>query len=124
MVLLFAAFLLLEISHFRDKIELAFEDKLSGRIKKAAVGRSEPGGPVPVRASSSSPLPRASWSQSGSVRRGRGLSRRLGRRVLHPELHPEHRAAWPREPGWGSSPWSSSGPSRDPSRAPWPSWWG
>lgn len=36
MVLLFVAFLLLEISHFRDKIELAFEDKLSGRIKKAA----------------------------------------------------------------------------------------
>ncbi len=35
MVLLFTAFLLLEISHFRDKIELAFEDKLSGRIKKA-----------------------------------------------------------------------------------------
>lgn len=36
MVLLFTAFLLLEISHFRDKIQLAFEDKLSGRIKKAA----------------------------------------------------------------------------------------
>ncbi len=35
-VLLFVAFLLLEISHFRDKIELAFEDKLSGRIKRAA----------------------------------------------------------------------------------------
>lgn len=36
MVLLFVAFLLLEISHFREKIELAFEDKLSSRIKKAA----------------------------------------------------------------------------------------
>ena len=36
MVLLFVAFLLLEISHFREKIELAFEDKLSGRIKRAA----------------------------------------------------------------------------------------
>lgn len=36
MVLLFTAFLLLEIAHFREKIELAFEDKFSGRIKKVA----------------------------------------------------------------------------------------
>ena len=36
MVLLFVAFLMLEISHFREKIELAFEDLLSGRIKRAA----------------------------------------------------------------------------------------
>lgn len=36
MVLLFVAFLLLEIAHFREKIELAFENKLSTRIRKIA----------------------------------------------------------------------------------------
>ncbi len=38
MVVLFVVFLLLELGHFRDRIELAFAGKISGRIQKISAG--------------------------------------------------------------------------------------